>query len=47
MATVAERLASFRVFDVSVDRARLPARFPSRHVTLEEDACNLAAFLLF
>lgn len=47
VATVAERLASFRVFDVSVDRARLPARFPSRHVTLEEDAANLAAFLLF
>jgi predicted ATPase len=47
VATVAERLASFRVFDVSVDAARRPSRFPrgAREV-LEDDAANLAAFLL-
>jgi predicted ATPase len=45
--TVAARLASFRVFDVRVDAARQPARFPrnSREV-LDDDAANLAAFLL-
>lgn len=47
VATVADRLASFRVFDVRVDAARLPARFPRReYEPLDEDAANLAAFLL-
>lgn len=46
VATVAQRLASFRVFDVSVDEARSPARFPARQPILEDDASNLAAFLL-
>lgn len=45
--TVAERLASFRVFDVSADAARQPTRFPrSNHEVLDDDAANLAAFLL-
>lgn len=45
--TVAEKLASFRVFDVSVDAARRPARFPrGDYETLDENAENLAAFLL-
>lgn len=47
VATVAQRLASFRVFDVGVGEARRPARFPRSHETLEDDASNLAAFLLF
>ena len=47
VATVAQRLASFRVFDVSVDRACRPARFPRSGEILEDDASNLAAFLLF
>lgn len=46
VTTVAERLASFRVFDVDVDAARRPARFPRSRETLEDDAANLAAFLL-
>jgi predicted ATPase len=47
VATVASLLASLRVFDVRVDAARLPARFPrQRFETLDDDAANLAAFLL-
>ena len=46
VATMAERLASFRVFDVSVDAARRPSRFPRSAESLEDDAANLAAFLL-
>ncbi|MEU0535329.1 AAA family ATPase [Amycolatopsis tolypomycina] len=46
VSAVAERLASFRVFDVSVDRARLPSKVPGRRETLLDDASNLAAFLL-
>ncbi|GAB3450845.1 AAA family ATPase [Actinophytocola sediminis] len=47
VSTVAERLASFRIFDVSVDAARRPSRVPrSAHEQLDEDAANLAAFLL-
>ncbi|MFI0406312.1 AAA family ATPase [Actinomadura sp. 3N508] len=45
VATVAERLASFRVFDIDVDRARRPTRF-RRSGMLEDDASNLADFLL-
>lgn len=45
--TVADRLASFRIFDVSVDAARRPARFPrDNQEVLDDDATNLAAFLL-
>jgi predicted ATPase len=46
VAVVAERLASFRVFDVDVTAARQPARLKGRGETLEEDASNLASFLL-
>jgi predicted ATPase len=47
VAALAERLASFRVFDVSVDAARRSSRFPrGQHEILEDDASNLAAFLL-
>lgn len=46
VSTVAQRLASFRVFDVSVDAARLPSRFPRGTETLDDDAANLAGFLL-
>jgi predicted ATPase len=47
VAAVAERLASFRVFDVSVPAARLPSRLPrGRDEVLDHDAANLAAFLL-
>ncbi|MGH3624245.1 MAG: AAA family ATPase [Sciscionella sp.] len=47
VSTVADRLASFRIFDVSVDAARRPARFPrDNHEVLDDDATNLAAFLL-
>lgn len=46
VSTVAQRLASFRVFDVSVDIARLPSRFPRDTETLEDNASNLASFLL-
>lgn len=47
VTAVAERLASFRVFDVAVDRARLPARVLGRREGLQDDASNLAAFLLY
>lgn len=44
---MADRLASFRVFEVSADAARRPSRFPrGRHEELDDDAANLAAFLL-
>lgn len=46
VATIAERLASLRVFDVAVGRARAASRIPDGSVTLEPDASNLAAFLL-
>jgi predicted ATPase len=45
--TVADRLASFKFFDVRVEEARRPGRFPRARVeSLEDDAANLAAFLL-
>jgi predicted ATPase len=47
VAAFAERLASFRVFDVNVDAARRPSRFPrDPQETLHYDASNLSAFLL-
>jgi predicted ATPase len=46
VATIANRLASFRVFDVVVDRARAASRIPERSEPLAADASNLAAFLL-
>ncbi|MET7373441.1 AAA family ATPase [Micromonospora arida] len=47
VSTVAQRLASFRVFDVRVDAARLPSRFPrTRSEVLDDGAANLAGFLL-
>lgn len=48
VAVLAERLASFRVFDVNVDAARYPSRYDAgaQRETLWEDAANLAAFLL-
>ncbi|MGI9000191.1 MAG: AAA family ATPase [Pseudonocardia sp.] len=46
-AAVAAKLASFRVFDVNVDSARRPARFPrGNREPLDDDAANLAGFLL-
>jgi predicted ATPase len=46
-ARVAEQLASFRVFEIDVNAARLASRFPRRgHEPLDDDAANLAAFLL-
>ncbi|RAO51546.1 hypothetical protein LUPAC06_06231 [Micromonospora saelicesensis] len=47
VTTVAQRLASFRVFDVRVDAARRPSRFPrAEREVLDDDAANLAGFLL-
>jgi predicted ATPase len=47
VTTIADRLQSFRVFDVDVPAARRPAKFPhGPFVTLDEQASNLAAFLL-
>lgn len=47
VATVARRLASFRVFDVRVEEARRPSRVPQENrEVLDEDAANLAGFLL-
>ena len=46
IALVASRLASFRVFNVAVDRARTGSRISSDSEPLEADASNLAAFLL-
>ncbi|KOV12132.1 ATPase [Streptomyces sp. XY431] len=45
VATVAQHLAGFRVFDVDVESARQPSRFTGR-ATLGSDAANLADFLL-
>lgn len=47
VATLAEGLASFRVFDVDVPSARFPSRFPSTlpGTALAENASNLALFL--
>lgn len=46
VAAFADRLASFRVYDVRVDLARRPSRFPRHREPLDVDASNLAAFLL-
>lgn len=46
VSTIANRLASFRVFDVVVEKARAASRIPESSVFLEPDASNLAAFLL-
>ena len=46
VATIADRLASFRIFDVAVEKARTGSRIPETSVALEADAGNLAAFLL-
>lgn len=47
VTTIADRLQSFRVFDVDVPAARQPAKFPrGPFVSLDEQAGNLAAFLL-
>jgi predicted ATPase len=47
VATVAGRLASFRVFNVDVGQARAASRIPSSYSEpLATDASNLAAFLL-
>lgn len=46
-ARVAEQLASFRVFEIDVNAARRPSRFPrGGREPLDDDAANLAAFLL-
>lgn len=46
IATMARQLASFRAFEVRVDAARQPSRFPrARGEVLREDAANLAGFL--
>ncbi|MEU7948861.1 AAA family ATPase [Micromonospora taraxaci] len=47
VSTVAQRLASFRVFDVRVDEARQASRFPrAKTEVLDDGAANLAGFLL-
>lgn len=46
VATIAGRLASFRVFDVAVNKARSASRIPDHDAPLDSDANNLAAFLL-
>ncbi|HET9899327.1 MAG TPA: AAA family ATPase [Streptosporangiaceae bacterium] len=46
VSAVADRLASFRVFDVAVAAARSPSRWPSYREQLAPDASNIAAFLL-
>ncbi|WP_229403329.1 AAA family ATPase [Micromonospora okii] len=46
VTTIAENLSSFRAFEVHVDAARRPSRFPQRgRETLRDDSSNLAAFL--
>jgi predicted ATPase len=45
VALVADRLRSFRVFDVDVEAARLPTRFDLSHHDLSSSADNLASFL--
>lgn len=46
VSAVADRLASFRVFDVAVPAARRPARISRHREYLEDDASNLASFML-
>ncbi|MET9066161.1 AAA family ATPase [Streptosporangium sandarakinum] len=47
VATLADFLATFRVFDVDVTRACLPSRVAkSDHDAIEDDASNLAGFLM-
>ena len=46
VATVAQKLAGFRVFDVRVDDARRPSRVLRLVESLRDDASNLAAFLV-
>ncbi len=46
VGSIAERLASFRVFDVAVNKARSASRIPDHDEPLDSDANNLAAFLL-
>ncbi|MEU4473530.1 AAA family ATPase [Micromonospora sp. NPDC023888] len=46
VTTIASNLSSFRAFEVHVDSARRPSRFPRGDTeTLRDDASNLAAFL--
>ncbi|MFI7080623.1 AAA family ATPase [Micromonospora sp. NPDC049903] len=46
VATIAKSLSSFRAFEVHVDAARRPSRFPRGDTeVLRDDASNLAAFL--
>jgi predicted ATPase len=45
-ARVAGQLASFRVFEIDVPKASQPSRFPRGREPLDDDAANLAAFLL-
>jgi predicted ATPase len=47
VSIVADRLSSFRVFDVDVDAARLPSRVDRRYGFLSSRADNLAVFLNF
>lgn len=47
VSMVADRLSSFRVFDVDVDAARLPSRVDRRYGFLSSSADNLAVFLNF
>lgn len=47
VARVADRLSSFRVFDVAVDAARMPSRMTRRPVPLDSNARNLADFLFW
>ncbi|WP_327190857.1 AAA family ATPase [Streptomyces xinghaiensis] len=47
VAMVADRLSSFRVFDVNVDAARQPSRLDRRYGDLSSSADNLAVFLSF
>jgi predicted ATPase len=45
VSRVADRLSSFRVFDVDVREARLPSNYKDERGRLTPDASNLAAFL--
>ncbi|MGW7284781.1 AAA family ATPase [Streptomyces sp. NPDC054847] len=47
VSRVADRLSSFRVFDVAVDAARVPSRLTRSSVTLDQNARNLADFLFW
>ena len=46
VSAVADRLASFRVFDVAVPAARRPVRVSRQREYLEDNASNLASFML-